>query len=146
MRYVLFVAFAAMSAAAQDKVDLDVVYRIKQEAFRNSKVMEHLHRISDQYGPRLTASPQFQRAAEWTMAQFKEWGLENVHLESWGPFGRSWSVDRYSVEMLEPGYALLSAKPMAWAQPTAWPGHSRSHPRALRVLGDGSQEAARRHR
>ncbi len=121
MRIALLAAFAACSTFAQDKVDLDVVYRIKQEAFRNSKVMEHLHRISDQYGPRLTASPQFQRAAEWTMSQFREWGLTNVHLEPWGPFGRSWSADQYSVEMIEPGYALLSAKPMAWAAPTAGP-------------------------
>src|SRR5438309_1034205 len=110
MRFAFFAALTALCAFSQDKVDLDVTYRIKQEAFRNSKVMEHLHRISDQYGPRLTASPQFDCAAAWTMAQFREWGLSNVHLEPWGPFGKSWSIDQYSVEMLEPGYALLSAK------------------------------------
>lgn len=121
MRIAVLFVLATVSGVAENAVDLNLVYRIKQEAFRNSKVMEHLHRISDQYGPRLTASPQFQRAAEWTLAQFREWGLSNVHLEPWGPFGRSWSAEQYSVEMLEPGYALLSAKPMAWAAPTSGP-------------------------
>lgn len=109
----------ALNASAQEKVDLNVIHRIKQEAFRNSKVMEHLHQLTDHLGPRLTASPQYDRAAEWTMGQFKEWGLSDVHLERWGPFGRSWSVDQYSVEMVKPGYAMLTAKPMAWASPTA---------------------------
>lgn len=116
---VLFLAaLFSLTASAQEKVDLNVVYKTKQEAFRNSQVMEHLHGLSDLNGPRLTASPQFNKAAEWTMARFREMGLDSVHLEKWGPFGRSWSVDQYSVEMVAPSYAVLNARPMAWATGT----------------------------
>src|SRR5690349_12540362 len=85
---------------AADAVDLSVVNRIKSEAFENSKVMEHLEFLTDRYGPRLTGSPEFQEAAEWAMKRFRDYGLENVHLEKWGPFGRSWSLQRFSVELI----------------------------------------------
>jgi hypothetical protein len=39
------------------------------------------------------------------------YGLENVHLEKWGPFGRSWSLKQASLEMLEPRYAALDEAP-----------------------------------
>ena len=106
---------------AADAVDLSVVNRIKSEAFENSKVMEHLEFLTDRYGPRLTGSPEFKEAAEWAMQRFRDYGLENVHLEKWGPFGRSWSLQRFSVELVEPRYSLLSAWPQAWSRGTSGP-------------------------
>jgi hypothetical protein len=107
----------AMPAAAQS-TDLAVVDRIKREAFDRSQVMETLRQITDVHGARLTASPQFDRAAEWTVGRLKELGLSNVQLEPWGPFGRSWAVTRYSVEQLQPVYMQLDAAPLAWSGPT----------------------------
>ena len=60
----ILLAAAASLATAQEKVDLGVVNRIKQEAFQNSRVMNHLQQLTDVHGPRLTASPEFQKAAE----------------------------------------------------------------------------------
>ena len=56
-------AFYLAPLRAQDKT-LDVVHRIKTEAFDNSKVMEHLSYLTDLYGPRLTGSPEFHQAAD----------------------------------------------------------------------------------
>ncbi len=39
---------------ALNNVDLRTVHRIKQEAFKNSQVMDHLFYLVDVHGPRLT--------------------------------------------------------------------------------------------
>jgi carboxypeptidase Q len=103
--------------SAEDK-NLDVVQKIKREAFDNSKVMEQLFYLADQYGPRLTGSPEFQQAADWAMARLNEYGVANVHPEKWGPFGRSWSLQSYTLEMIAPRYSHLVAVPLAWSGPT----------------------------
>jgi carboxypeptidase Q len=125
MRYLLLglLLLAPLNAplSAQDRgdrPDLSVVGRIKTEAFDNSQVMDTLQYLTDQYGPRLTASPEFMQAADWTVKRLQSYGIENVHMEKWGPFGRSWSLKQYSVEMLEPRYALLVAAPLAWSDNT----------------------------
>ena len=103
---------------AQDRPDLSVIDRIKTEAFDRSKVMDTLYQITEVRGPRLTASPQFDNAAAWTVSQLREYGLQNVHLEKWGPFGRSWSLEHSSLELLEPSYQRLEAIPLAWSSST----------------------------
>src|SRR5579871_2062381 len=114
---VLALAFV-IPALAADSVDLGVVHQIKDEAFERSEVMSTLENLTDRYGPRLTASPEFMEAAQWALKRLSEWGLENAHFEKWGPFGRSWSVQRFALEMTEPRYSLLSAGPLAWSSPT----------------------------
>jgi hypothetical protein len=111
----LLLAFLLPAAWGQPKLDLGLVSRIKTEAYDHSKVMDHLSWLSDVYGPRLTASPEFFQAAEWAAGRLREIGLSNVHLEPWGPFGRSWSLEQWSVEMVEPRYAVLNATPLAWS-------------------------------
>ncbi len=102
----------------QERVDLSVVNRIKTEAFENSKVMDHLSYLADLHGPRLTGSPEFKQAADWAVNRLEGYGLVNAHLEKWGPFGRSWTLQKFAVEMLEPRYSLLSAWPLAWSRAT----------------------------
>lgn len=121
MRYLLLSVLAMFPLCAQDhgsKSDLGVVGRVKTEAFDNSQVMDTLWYLTDEYGPRLTASPEFREAADWTVKRLEGYGLDNVRLEKWGPFGRSWTVKQYSVEMLEPRYASLVAAPLAWSDNT----------------------------
>ena len=108
-------------ARSQESVDLAVVDRIKSEAFARSEVMEHLRYLTDVHGPRLTGSPQFAEAAKWATERLTAFGLSNVHVEQWGPFGRSWSVEQYSAEMLAPQYMRLDAMPLAWSDSTTGP-------------------------
>jgi len=77
-----------------ETLDLDAIYRIKEEGLQRSKVMEIESYLTDVYGPRLTGSPNMKEAADWTTKTMKEWGLANVHLESW-PFGRGWQNRRF---------------------------------------------------
>jgi hypothetical protein len=110
---------------AEENVDLDMVTRIRQEGFRNSKVMETASALTDGIGPRLTGSPSMKRANDWTRDKLAEWGLANAHLESWGPFGRGWSYDSVSVRMTSPDVAQLSALPKAWSPGTNGPIRGR---------------------
>jgi hypothetical protein len=110
--------FAASAGWAGDASDLLVVHKIRQEAFKKSKVMEHLVYMTDVYGPRLTRSPGIQEGAQWVLEKAQEWGLENVHLEPWGPYGRGWSTSYFSAHLLEPQYAPLIGVPLAWAPGT----------------------------
>src|SRR3954469_19676355 len=76
--------------------------RIRDEGINHSQVMQTLSYLTDVIGPRLTGSPILHRANEWTRDTLTKWGLEYAHLEAWGPFGRGWSVERFSAQVVEP--------------------------------------------
>ena len=65
-----------------EKLDLDAIYRIKDEGLQRSKVMEIESYLTDVYGPRLTGSPNIKEAGDWAMKTMKDWGLANVHEET----------------------------------------------------------------
>src|SRR2546421_9285940 len=95
----------ALPVLAQD----DVVAKIKDEGLNRSQVMQTLSYLSDVIGARLTASPSAKRANEWTRDMLTKWGCYNAHLEPWGPFGRGWSIQRFSVQVVEPqGIPLIA--------------------------------------
>jgi hypothetical protein len=103
---------------SQEKVDLEMISRIRYEGFRNSKVMELASGLIDGVGPRLTGSPNLKRANEWTRDQLASFGLANAHLESWGPFGRGWSNEYVNARMTSPDVAPLIAYAKAWTPGT----------------------------
>src|SRR5712671_6800209 len=92
----------------------DPIARIRNEGMNHSQVMQTLSYLSDVIGPRLTGSPNLKRANEWTRDKLTSWGLTNAHLESWGPFGRGWSLKRFSAQVIEPQAIPLIAYPNAW--------------------------------
>jgi len=116
-------ASAASDAKAADhnQVDLDMVTRIRQEEFRHSQVMSIMSDLADGIGPRLTNSPNMRKANAWTRDTLTKFGLENAHLEPWGPFGRGWAYELSSVRMLSPDRAQLLALPKAWTPGTDGP-------------------------
>ena len=121
---VLAVALAmGGNAAAQQReaVDLDMVSRIRQEAFHRSQVMDTFTYLTERIGPRLTNSPAMGRANAWTRGKFNEWKLDNVHDEAFDDFGRGWEFTSASVEMLGDRIQPLHALPKAWTPGTKWP-------------------------
>ena len=93
-----------MAAVADDSPDLEVVNRIRHEAYENSEVMDHLFQLVEVYGPRVTNSPGFLDSAKWAVERFNEWGLSNAAMEAWGPFGQGWSREYYSAHLTAPQY------------------------------------------
>ena len=102
---------------ANDAPDYNAIYKIKDEGFNRSQVMEIESYLTDVYGPRVTNSPNVRAAGEWTMGKMKEWQLANVHEETW-PFGRGWSNEHTSAEMIAPRYFYLLAYPKVWTPGT----------------------------
>lgn len=102
---------------ANDRPDLAMVTKIRQEGFRNSKVMDIMADISDKLGQRLTGSPNQKRANEWARDTFASWGLQNAHVEAF-PFGRGWSTEGALVKMTSPDVTQLYVIPKAWTPGT----------------------------
>ena len=119
IRACMLAVAAAALAAAQERADLSVIHAIKAESFEKSKVAVTLSTLTDLYGPRLTASPQYNAAAAWVLKQAEEWGLSNPHTESWGSFGRAWTLKRFSAHMTSPQYTPLVGFPLAWSGSTS---------------------------
>src|SRR5437899_10382797 len=128
----LFLA-AALHCSAQEKVDLEMIGKIRYEGFHNSKIMEIASGLMDQIGPRLTGSPNMKRANEWTRDKLKDFGLVNSHLEAWEPFGRGWSNEHTNVRMVSPDTATLIAYPKAWTPGTD--GAVRGKVMRVRITG-----------
>jgi hypothetical protein len=103
---------------AKDQPDLAAINRIKAESLSNSKVMDTMFYLTDVYGPRLTNSPNHYAAGEWAVKRLQEYGLVNVRMEKWGPFGRSWSNKYYEGHMVEPRFYSLVGVPLAWTNGT----------------------------
>ena len=114
----LIVAAIPLRAQAPSAADLNAIYQIKDEGFNHSQVMDLMSYLTDVYGPRLTNSPNVKQAADWTMGKMKEWQLANVHLEPWGPFGRGWSNERFSLQVISPQPFPLVAYAKAWTPGT----------------------------
>lgn len=111
----LFSAPAQSPATPTNRVPADVIARIRDEGLNRSQVMDIIGHLTDVIGPRLTGSPQMKRANEWTRDKMTSWGLTNAALETWGPFGRGWSLKRFSAQLIEPESMPLIAAPRAWS-------------------------------
>src|SRR5262249_4603228 len=116
--FAVFCLATAPACRAQEKVDLEMISKIRYEGFRNSKIMEIASGLMDQIGPRLTGSPNMKRANEWTRDKLKEFGLVNSHLEPWEPFGRGWANEYTNVRMVSPDVATLIGYAKAWTPGT----------------------------
>lgn len=103
---------------AQEKVDLDASNRIRDAALNHSQIMDMVGYLTDVTGPRLTGSPNLKRAEGYARDKLREWGLGDAHLEAWGPFGRGWSLEGFSANMVSPGFSPLIAYPKAWSPGT----------------------------
>jgi carboxypeptidase Q len=107
---------AARPAAAQEKVDIPTIERIKSEEMNNGKIMDIMSWLSDVYGPRLTWSPNIVKAGDWAMSEMKSWGLQNVHEEKWDtPGGLGWENQRFSLMATAPVPFIVQAVPQAWS-------------------------------
>jgi hypothetical protein len=113
------IAFCFISGAyAQEKIDLNAIDKIKKEGLQNSRVMDIAFHLTDVSGPRLTNSPGYFRAANWSKAELQKWGLSNSALEPWGDFGKSWELKKSYIALTAPYYRPLIGYPKTWTKGT----------------------------
>src|SRR5450755_3159756 len=97
------VLITAGLARGQVAIDREMLAKIRSQAMEHSQVTPVFDMFTVTIGPRLTASPAHKRAAEWARDRLASYGLENARLEPWH-FGRGWTLEHLTVEMIEPRY------------------------------------------
>ncbi len=114
----LLIPSLGLAQSAAYSAPKEVLDKIKDEGMNRSQVMPTLMYMTDVIGPRLTGSPGMKRANEWTRDTLGKWGLQNAHLEPWGPFGRGWTLKRSYAMVDAPTAFPLIAYPKAWSPGT----------------------------
>ena len=76
-----FLLHAFVLHAQEEKVDMEMVKKIRDEEMSHSQVATIAHYLTDVSGARLTNSPGYRRAANWCVSEFKKWGLANAATE-----------------------------------------------------------------
>ena len=107
--------------AAGEKINYDDINKIKAEGMQRSQVMDTMSYLTDVYGPRLTGSPNIEKAGQWAVAKMKEWGLTNVSMEPWANrrgFDRGWSNDKFYLAAVSPQSFPIVGTPTAWTPGT----------------------------
>jgi len=111
----------ALGAVSQAQGDPRVNAKIVDLGKNHNQVMKTLTSLTS-IGPRLTTSPNLDRAAAWCMSEFRRYGLTNVHLEEWG----EWPVgfqrgDRQSARMVAPSVREFEFTSPSWTPGTNGP-------------------------
>ena len=117
-------AVAAVPVATSEKIDPQINAKIRAEAEKNSQIMRTMHFLTDVYGPRLTASPNHQKAGEWAVKQMHEGGFKNGKLEPFdfvnadGSKRPGWVNERFSGHIISPVQDALVGEVLAWTPST----------------------------
>ncbi len=78
---VLLISFCFVNTSAQQANDSTMFKRIADEIFVNGKAYENLRFICKEIGPRLSGSPQAEKAVKETFRMMKEMGADTVYLQ-----------------------------------------------------------------
>ena len=110
-------ALLALTTIVVVRAQNDVLAAIREEAMNKSQVMAYFDHLVINIGPRLTGTPAYKKAADWSLQQLSAVGLQNARLEPF-EFGRGWQLDGLTVELVEPYYMPLIAYAEGWSAPT----------------------------
>ncbi len=113
----LLLPLVAMSQT--ENVDLNMVYKIKQEGLKNSSIEDLAFGLMDFVGPRLTGSSGLNRGNEWAKKKMEELGFQNVRIEEATDFkAGGWDNLKTYAAMTAPYYANFACNPVAWSGST----------------------------
>ncbi len=114
----VFVCAAGVILLGQPGADRAAFDKLRAEGLDHSQVEPVFDMLTTRIGPRLTASPAQVRASEFMRDRLQAYGLSNVHVEPWH-FGRGWTLERLTVDLIEPRYLPLIAYADGWSNGTA---------------------------
>ena len=99
-------------------VDSAMTAKIRAEGSgANSQAAAIFDMLTVEIGPRLTNSAAFFKTGDFVTEKLKSFGLDNTHKEPW-KFGRGWTLDKFTLELVEPRYAPLIGYATAWSPST----------------------------
>ena len=97
-----------------EEMDTKIVAQVKSD---EPELKSNLTYLVDRIGPRLTGSPQLDRASHWTEEQFKAAGLPSVRLESWS-IANNWMREPATGKVLAPAEQSLTIAAGGWSSST----------------------------
>jgi carboxypeptidase Q len=104
--------------AQDEKLDLGMTAKIREEGLNHSQVMDIAFYLTDASGPRLMQSPGFFKAANWAKNKLTEWGLQDARLEPWGDWGKGWELEKAYLAIAAPYYKPIIGFPKTWTSGT----------------------------
>ncbi len=116
--FILLFGITGLFVNAQSKADLEVIAKIREEGFQNSKVMDIVSYITDVHGNRLTGSLGMKKAQKWAKEKMESIGLENVEIQPILDHGVSWDNEYTSIHLIKPYYYPLQGFPLAYTPGT----------------------------
>lgn len=91
--------------------------QIADEVKAHSELMKNLEYLTTQIGPRLTGSPQMQRASEWSLKQFQSYGID-AHLET-ATIDHAWTRGVETATITSPIQKNIGIHAFGWSKATA---------------------------
>jgi hypothetical protein len=113
----VLVLLLARPCVAQEAVDEATIARIRAEGTERSEALALYNQLTNVLGPRLAGTPAYRASADWALRTLESWGLQNGHLEPF-EFGRGWTLEKQTLELLEPRYFPLIGYAEAWSPST----------------------------
>ncbi len=105
-----------VDAAPQFTSDDPTIRAIWEEGVERSQVYSLGQTLLDSIGPRLTGTPGFERAADWVIHMYGQWGVQAAK-EQYGTW-RGWERGVTHLDLLEPRVRSLEAMMLAWSPPS----------------------------
>src|SRR5271165_107781 len=118
-------AESSASSSSADKpdpiadMDAKILAQVKAD---EPELKANLEYLADRIGPRLTGSPQLDRASKWTADRFNEAGLTNAHLEAW-QIANTWTRGPATARVTSPVQQTLTVATAGWSPGTNGPVH-----------------------
>jgi len=114
-----FLIFSLPIFSQSEKVDLEMIYKIKQMGLNNSNIEDLVFWMTDFAGPRLVGSTGNSRANDWARKKMEEIGLRNVRIDqAAGNTRGGWDNLKCYAAMTEPYYVNFACNPVAWTGST----------------------------
>lgn len=99
--------------------NLEMVYKIKQKGFNQSKIEDLAFWFTDYAGPRLTGSTGEKKGHELAKQKMEEMGFQNVRIEEAADFTRGgWDNIKTYAAITAPYYTNFACNPVAWTGST----------------------------
>src|SRR6185437_7776490 len=97
----------------------DADQKIDDEVKTHSELMKNLEHLTTEIGARLTGSPQMNRASDWTLQRFKDYGVD-AHLET-TEIPHSWTRGPDTAEITAPIQKSVEIRSLGWSKATNGP-------------------------
>ena len=115
-KLILVVLVIAIRPAFAQKVDSLIINAIVKEENENSQIKFLAHELLDVIGPRLVGTPQMQKAHDWAIKKYTDWGI-SARNEKWGEW-RGWERGISHIDMIAPRVRTLEGTQLAWSPST----------------------------